>query len=326
MGGCNVGVSILAIDEGIFEVKATAGETHLGGDEFVERMVIQFVDEIKRNSGKDVSTNKQALVQLRTACERVKRVLSSSTEAFIDVDILSEDIYFHSSMTRSRFEELNADLFRSAIDLVDKTIRDARMNKSEVDDIVIIGRSSQIPEIQRMLREYFGGKELITSINPDEAVAYGATIQAAILQGEKSERLSNYMLLDVASQSIGIETAGGVMSTLIKRNTTIPTKHTQVFTYTQLGCVDDHQSNMLRIKIYEGEHAMTKDNYLLGVLELTRIQPAPRYGVEASTSLFSKLFNVLNLTGIPPAPRNGLVEITIAIDAVTKSSFFFLNN
>ena len=321
LGGCNVGVSILTIKDGIFEVRSTAGETHLGGEDFVNRMVIHFVDKIKRNSGKDLSNNKQALCQLRTACERIKLELSSFTDAFLDIDFASEGIDFHSSMTRSCFEELNADLFRSAIDLVDKTIRDAKMNKSEVDDIVIIGRSSQIPEIQRMLREYFGGKELITSINPDEAVAYGATIQAAILQGEKSERLSSYMLLDVASHSIGIETADGVMCPLIKRNTTIPNRQTRTFTYTQLGCGDDHQSNMLRIRIYEGERAMAKDNYLLGVLELTGIQPAPRYGCEAPTSLFSNFFYVLKLMGIPPAPHNGSVEITFTIDAVTKFGF-----
>jgi len=156
-------------------------------------------------------------------------------------------------------------------------------------------------------------------INPDESVAFGATIEAAIRQRKKSERLLDYLLLDVASHSIGIETADGVMCPLIKRNTTIPTKQTRTFTYTQLDCGYDHQSNMLRIKIYEGERAMTKDNYLLGVLELTGIQPAPRYSCEAPTSLFSNFFYVLKLMGIPPAPHNGSVEITFTIDAVTKS-------
>ena len=269
LGGGTFDVSLLTIADGVFEVVATNGDTHLGGEDFDQRVMDHFVKLFKKKTGKDLRKDDRAVQKLRREVEKAKRALSSAHQTKVEVEALFDGQDFSETLTRAKFEELNMDLFRSTMKPVKKVLEDGSMSKKDVDEIVLVGGSTRIPKVQQLIKEFFNGKEPSKGVNPDEAVAYGAAVQACILSGADCGE-KGIVLLDVNPLSMGIETVGGVMSTIISRNTVVPTKKQQIFST----AADNQES--VTIKVYEGERPMTKDNHLLGSFDLTGIPPAAR--------------------------------------------------
>jgi heat shock protein 5 len=270
LGGGTFDVSILTIDNGVFEVISTSGDTHLGGEDFDQRVMEHFIKLIKKKTGKDISTDKRAIQKLKREVEKSKRSLSSTHEVRVEIEDLSEGVDLDEVLTRARFEELNADLFKKTLGPVQTALEDSGFKKSEINEIVLVGGSTRIPKVRQLVKDFFNGKEPNTGINPDEAIAYGAAVQGGIICGETDEELTDLVIIDATPLSLGIETVGGVMSTIIPRGSFIPTKKSQVFTTYQ------DQQTTVTIQIFEGERPMTKDNHLLGKFDLTEIPPAAR--------------------------------------------------
>jgi len=306
LGGGTFDVTVLSIDDGIFEVKATGGDTHLGGEDFDNLVVDHFVKEFSMKHKKDLMGNARALRRLRTACEKAKRTLSNSTTASIEIDSLYEGIDFYTTLTRAKFEELCSKMFNKCIDTVKTVMKDAKLDRKAIDEVVLVGGSTRIPKVQTLLSEFLGGRELCKSVNPDEAVAYGAAVQAAILTGVKNDNLNAMVLLDVTPLSLGVETRGKVMSVVMPRNTTIPVRKNEQFT-----TVEDNQTE-LDVNVYEGERAQVSGNNLLGKFTLSGILPAKR-GVAQIDIAFE-------------LDANGILKVTAKDNATGKSNNITIAN